>query len=276
MQKIILILALAMLYNSNAGAKDRDCVRYTAEEAKEAIGESESTSFSAVFTHAAGRIGNTNTGCLASDSPYVAEDVPASAKYGNRLLMIDATGASDNYNIRPYASRRAVWYQVNPDGEDIEVGRGAYIASSTGDPLPTGSYYAVITDGDNQYKTDVMSVQTDTDPSNFVFSYAAEPYDIETVAKWGDRLLVVNLKAMHDEGLANFDCDDEYGCDVNTHAQNFTWYKVNPNGGDDISVGTGVYLTDPNGEPLAAGSYYAVYVDGDTTYRSADYTVTSN
>ena len=93
MKKIMFILALAMLYNSNAGAKDRDCVRYTAEEAKEAIGESESTSFSAVFSHAAGRIGNTNTGCLASDSPYVRDDLPTpTAKYGYRLLMFDMSG----------------------------------------------------------------------------------------------------------------------------------------------------------------------------------------
>jgi len=187
MQKIILILALAMLYNSNAGAKDRDCVRYTAEEAKEAIGESESTSFTAVFTHASGRIGNTNTGCLASDSPYVREDVPARAYYGGRLLVpnmneifasmgIDFRCRDDScsgdvsdgtWSITMQEICDSIhWYKVNPDGgEDIlqeNAGASSYphlLYQEDASPLPEGSYYGVFTDKNNkQYRTQIMEV----------------------------------------------------------------------------------------------------------------------
>ena len=163
MQKIILILALAMFYNNSAGAKDRDCVKYTAEEAKEAVGDSESTSFTAAFSHASERNG-TNSGCAASDSPYVRDDLPAPvAKYDGALLVFDLAALnSGNYGVTP-SPDAVTWYQVNPNGgEDTSVGTGLYLTTPNASSLPAGSYYAVITDGDNQYRTQI----TEVTPSN--------------------------------------------------------------------------------------------------------------
>ena len=83
MKKIALVSALTMLFAHNAGAVppptiepedpgnvsgDIDCVKYTAEEAKAATSDSNSNSFSAVFSHAAGRKASTNKDCKSGSS----------------------------------------------------------------------------------------------------------------------------------------------------------------------------------------------------------------
>ncbi len=72
MKKVVLILAIAMMWSAHAQAADRDCVKYSASEAISATNTDNNT-FSATFSGVAERKGNSNADCTAG-STILEED----------------------------------------------------------------------------------------------------------------------------------------------------------------------------------------------------------
>ena len=63
MKKLVLILALTMLFSVQANAADRDCARYTAAQASEATSDDAGNTVGIVFSGKTTRKGLTNADC---------------------------------------------------------------------------------------------------------------------------------------------------------------------------------------------------------------------
>ena len=69
-------------------------------------------------------------------------DVPAYNKYGGRLLTVDVKFINETFNL-DIAEDDVTWYLEN-GANDIEQGKGYYLTTEDGTPLPAGQYYARI------------------------------------------------------------------------------------------------------------------------------------
>ena len=97
-------------------------------------------------------------------------DVPAYNKYGGRLLTVDVKYIKETFGWE-IAADEVTWYLEN-GANDIEQGKGFYLTTEDGEPLPAGQYYARInyqgkTDGecDVVLQTIVLVVETQVGPS---------------------------------------------------------------------------------------------------------------
>ena len=97
-------------------------------------------------------------------------DVPAYNKYGGRLLTVDVKYIKETFGLE-IAADSVTWYLEN-GANDIEQGKGFYLTTEDGEPLPAGKYYARInyqgkTDGecDKVLQTIVLVVETQVGPS---------------------------------------------------------------------------------------------------------------
>ena len=64
MKKIILIMALMMMYSLQANAADRDCAKYTATQASSVTSEGASNTVGIIFSGKTSRKGLTNSDCV--------------------------------------------------------------------------------------------------------------------------------------------------------------------------------------------------------------------
>ncbi len=97
-------------------------------------------------------------------------DVPAYNKYGGRLLTVDVKYIKDTLGLEIVADE-VTWYLEN-GANDIEQGKGFYLTTEDGEPLPAGQYYAQInyqgkTAGkcDMVLRTIILVVETQVGPS---------------------------------------------------------------------------------------------------------------
>ena len=97
-------------------------------------------------------------------------DVPAYNKYGGRLLTVDVKCIKETFGW-DVAADEVTWY-LEDGANDIEQGKGFYLTTEDGEPLPAGQYYARInyqgkTDGecDKVLQTIVLVVETQVGPS---------------------------------------------------------------------------------------------------------------
>ena len=71
------------------------------------------------------------------------DEVPAYNKYGGRLLTVDLKYINDTLGL-DVAEDEVTWYLVVEGADDIEQGKGYYLTTEDGTPLPAGEYYALI------------------------------------------------------------------------------------------------------------------------------------
>ena len=84
-------------------------------------------------------------------------DVPAYNKYGGRLLTVDVKYIKETFGL-DVAADEVTWY-LEDGANDIEQGKGFYLTTEDGAPLPAGQYYARI---NYQGKTALYVVNYDT------------------------------------------------------------------------------------------------------------------
>ena len=97
-------------------------------------------------------------------------DVPAYNKYGGRLLTVDVKYIKDTLGLEIVADE-VTWYLEN-GANDIEQGKGFYLTTEDGEPLPAGQYYAQINyqgktagECDVVLRTIILEVETQVGPS---------------------------------------------------------------------------------------------------------------
>ena len=97
-------------------------------------------------------------------------DVPAYNKYGGRLLTVDVKYIKDTLGLE-IAADEVTWYLEN-GANDIEQGKGFYLTTEDGEPLPAGQYYAQINyqgktvgECDVVLRTIILEVETQVGPS---------------------------------------------------------------------------------------------------------------
>ena len=97
-------------------------------------------------------------------------NVPAYNKYGGRLLTVDVKYIKDTLGLEIEADE--VTWDLENGANDIEQGKGFYLTTEDGEPLPAGQYYARInyqgkTDGecDKVLRTIILVVETQVGPS---------------------------------------------------------------------------------------------------------------
>ena len=97
-------------------------------------------------------------------------DVPAYNKYGGRLLTVDVKYIKDTLGLE-IAADEVTWYLEN-GANDIEQGKGFYLTTEDGEPLPAGQYYAQINylgktagECDVVLRTIILVVETQVGPS---------------------------------------------------------------------------------------------------------------
>ena len=97
-------------------------------------------------------------------------DVPAYNKYGGRLLTVDVKYIKDTLGLE-IAADEVTWYLEN-GANDIEQGKGFYLTTEDGEPLPAGQYYAQINylgktagECDKVLRTIILVVETQVGPS---------------------------------------------------------------------------------------------------------------
>ena len=172
----------------------------------------------------------------AADAGVKAEDIKV---FCGQAIDVDeaneiiAKFIKDN-EVGPNA--KPVWEEKNAEGNWVKMSLDAI--PGTIDSVTVR--YTIKTD----YKCNIfvhdgftLKVETPT--------YKNDPEDmahIELVSRYGDRLLTVHIKSI----------TEKFGWNV--AEEDVTWYKE----GEDQPVGTGYYLTTPDGASLAAGTYYAL------------------
>jgi hypothetical protein len=97
-------------------------------------------------------------------------NVPAYNKYGGRLLTVDVKYIKDTFDLE-IAADEVTWYLEN-GANDIEQGKGFYLTTEDGEPLPAGQYYAQInyqgktaSECDMVLRTIILVVETQVGPS---------------------------------------------------------------------------------------------------------------
>ena len=98
------------------------------------------------------------------------DSVPAYNKYGGRLLTVDVKYIKDTFDLE-IAADEVTWYLEN-GANDIEQGKGFYLTTEDGEPLPAGQYYAQINyqgktagECDVVLRTIILVVETQVGPS---------------------------------------------------------------------------------------------------------------
>ena len=114
-------------------------------------------------------------------------DIPAYNKYGGRLLTVDVKYIRETFGLE-VTEDEVTWYLENGDN-DIEQGKGYYLTTEDGTPLPAGQYYALITyQGKSNVECDII-LQTIT----LVVETQVGPMLLPTVAKPDELIRVLNL-----------------------------------------------------------------------------------
>ena len=98
-------------------------------------------------------------------------NVPAYNKYGGRLLTVDLKYINDTLGL-DVAEDEVIWYLIVEGADDKEQGKGFYLTTEDGKPLPEGQYYAQInyhgktaSDCDKVLRTIILKVETQVGPS---------------------------------------------------------------------------------------------------------------
>ena len=98
-------------------------------------------------------------------------NVPAYNRYGGRLLTVDLEYINDTLGL-DVAEDEVTWYLVVEGADDIEQGKGFYLTTEDGEPLPPGQYYAQINyqgktagECDKVLRTIILVVETQVGPS---------------------------------------------------------------------------------------------------------------
>jgi hypothetical protein len=104
------------------------------------------------------------------ENDTIFADVPAYNKYGGRLLTVDVKYIKETFDLEITADE-VTWYLENGDN-DIEQGKGFYLTTEDGEPLPAGQYYAQInyqgktaSECDVVLRTIILVVETQVGPS---------------------------------------------------------------------------------------------------------------
>ena len=114
-------------------------------------------------------------------------DIPAYNKYGGRLLTVDVKYIRETFGLE-VTENEVTWYLENGDN-DIEQGKGYYLTTEDGTPLPAGQYYALINyQGKSNVECDII-LQTIT----LVVETQVGPMLLPTVAKPDELIRVLNL-----------------------------------------------------------------------------------
>ena len=114
-------------------------------------------------------------------------DIPAYNKYGGRLLTVDVKYIRETFGLE-VTEDEVTWYLENGDN-DIEQGKGYYLTTEDGTPLPAGQYYALINyQGKSNVECDII-LQTIT----LVVETQVGPMLLPTVAKPDELIRVLNL-----------------------------------------------------------------------------------
>jgi hypothetical protein len=97
-------------------------------------------------------------------------DIPAYNKYGGRLFTIDLKYINEQLGL-DVTEDEVTWYLVVEGGEDEVQGKGYYLTTEDGTPLPAGEYYARISkqgqtdsDCDLILQTIIVIVETHVGP----------------------------------------------------------------------------------------------------------------
>ena len=86
------------------------------------------------------------------ENDTILANVPAYNKYGGRLLTVDVKYIKDTFGLEIVVADSVTWYYLENGGANyIEQGKGFYLTTEHGEPLPAGQYYARI---NYQGKTD--------------------------------------------------------------------------------------------------------------------------
>ena len=98
------------------------------------------------------------------------DSVPAYNKYGGRLLTVDVKYIKETFSL-DVAADEVTWY-LEDGANDIEQGKGFYLTTEDGEPLPAGQYYAQINyqgktagECDVVLRTRILVVETQVGPS---------------------------------------------------------------------------------------------------------------
>ena len=104
------------------------------------------------------------------ENDTIFADVPAYNKYGGRLLTVDVKYIKETFDLEIVADS-VTWYLEN-GANDIEQGKGFYLTTEDGEPLPAGQYYAQINyqgktagECDVVLRTIILEVETQVGPS---------------------------------------------------------------------------------------------------------------
>ena len=104
------------------------------------------------------------------ENDTIFADVPAFNKYGGRLLTVDVKYIKETFDLE-IAADEVTWYLEN-GANDIEQGKGFYLTTEDGEPLPAGQYYAQINyqgktagECDVVLRTIILEVETQVGPS---------------------------------------------------------------------------------------------------------------
>ena len=104
------------------------------------------------------------------ENDTIFADVPAYNKYGGRLLTVDVKYIKETFDLE-IAADEVTWYLEN-GANDIEQGKGFYLTTEDGEPLPAGQYYAQInyqgktaSECDVVLRTIILEVETQVGPS---------------------------------------------------------------------------------------------------------------
>ena len=106
----------------------------------------------------------------APENDNTLADVPAYNKYGGRLLTVDVKYIKETFGLDVTADE-VTWY-LEDGANDIEQGKGFYLTTEDGEPLPAGQYYAQINyqgktagECDVVLRTIILVVETQVGPS---------------------------------------------------------------------------------------------------------------
>ena len=172
----------------------------------------------------------------AADAGVVAEDIKVFCGQAIDVRIADDKIKKFIEDNKVDPNAKYVWEEKNANGEWVEMSKDAI--PGTVDSVTVR--YVIKTDYEcNIFKHTGFTLDVETP------THENDPEDmakIELVSRYGDRLLTVHIKSI----------SEKFGWNV--AEEDVTWYKE----GEAQPVGTGYYLTTPDGASLAAGTYYAL------------------